>query len=77
MKMRRLSTKDRGFEGKLKALTRYDATQDPTVQKAVRKILAEVRAHRRVAALAYVGEDLAHRLLHRWVLRGVVAREGL
>ena len=36
MKLRRLSTRDRGFEARLKALTRYDAAQDPAVQKAVR-----------------------------------------
>ena len=53
MKMRRLSTKDRGFEARLKALTRYDAAQDPTVQKAVRKILAEVRKRGDAAVRAY------------------------
>jgi histidinol dehydrogenase len=53
MKMRRLSTKDRGFEGRLKALTRYDAAQDPTVQKAVRKILADVRKRGDAAVRAY------------------------
>ena len=36
MKLRRLSTKDRGFEAKLQSLTRYDAAQDPKVQAAVR-----------------------------------------
>jgi histidinol dehydrogenase len=53
MKMRRLSTKDRGFAGRLKALTRYDAAQDPTVQKAVRKILADVRKRGDAAVRAY------------------------
>jgi histidinol dehydrogenase len=53
MKMRRLSTTDRGFEGKLKALTRYDAAQDPAVQKAVRKILADVRKRGDAAVRAY------------------------
>jgi histidinol dehydrogenase len=53
MKMRRLSTKDRGFEGRLKGLTRYDAAQDPTVQKAVRKILADVRKRGDAAVRAY------------------------
>jgi histidinol dehydrogenase len=53
MKMRRLSTKDRGFEGRLKALTRYDAAQDPTVQKAVRRILADVRKRGDAAVRAY------------------------
>jgi histidinol dehydrogenase len=53
MKLRRLSTKDRSFEGKLKALTRYDAAQDPAVQKAVRKILADVRKRGDAAVRAY------------------------
>ena len=53
MKLRRLSTKDRGFEGKLKALTRFDAAQDPAVQKAVRTILAEVRRRGDAAVRAY------------------------
>ena len=53
MKMRRLSTRDRGFEGKLKALTRYDAAQDPAVQKAVRNILADVRKRGDAAVRAY------------------------
>jgi len=53
MKMRRLSTKDRGFAGRLKALTSYDAAQDPTVQKAVRKILADVRKRGDAAVRAY------------------------
>ena len=51
--LRRLSTKDRSFEGKLKALTRYDAAQDPTVQKAVRTILADVRKRGDAAVRAY------------------------
>jgi histidinol dehydrogenase len=53
MKLRRLSTKDRSFEGKLAALTRYDAAQDPAVQKAVRKILADVRKRGDAAVRAY------------------------
>jgi histidinol dehydrogenase len=53
MKLRRLSTKDRGFDAKLKALTRYDAAQDPAVQKAVRKILADVRKRGDAAVRAY------------------------
>jgi len=43
VKLRRLSTRAAGFDRKLAALTRYDAAQDPAVQKAVRKILADVR----------------------------------
>ena len=53
MKLRRLSTRDGGFDGKLKALTRYDAAQDPAVQKAVRKILADVRKRGDAAVRAY------------------------
>jgi len=43
MKLRRLSTAAAGFDAKLAALTRYDAVQNPQVQKAVRAILADVR----------------------------------
>ena len=43
VKLRRLSTRARGFEAKLAALTRYEAAQDPALQKVVRKILADVR----------------------------------
>jgi histidinol dehydrogenase len=53
MKLRRLSTRDRGFEARLKALTRYDAAQDPAVQKAVRKILADVRRRGDAAVREY------------------------
>jgi histidinol dehydrogenase len=53
MKLRRLSTRNRTFDGKLKALTRYDAAQDPAVQKAVRKILADVRKRGDAAVRAY------------------------
>ena len=53
MKLRRLSTRARGFDAKLAALTRYDAAQDPAVQKAVRKILADVRKRGDAAVRAY------------------------
>ena len=53
MKLRRLSTRAAGFDAKLAALTRYDATQDPAVQKAVRKILADVRKRGDAAVAAY------------------------
>ena len=43
MKIRRLSTREAGFDKKLAALTRYDAAQDPKIQGTVRKILADVR----------------------------------
>ncbi len=53
MKLRRLKTTDAGFERKLAALTRYDAAQDPAVQKTVRRILADVRKRGDAAVRAY------------------------
>jgi histidinol dehydrogenase len=53
MKLRRLSTGDRNFSAKLSALTRYDAAQDPALQKAVRRILADVRKRGDAAVRAY------------------------
>jgi histidinol dehydrogenase len=53
MKLRRFSTRAPGFESKLAALTRYDAAQDPAVQKAVRRILADVRKRGDAAVRAY------------------------
>ncbi|HUQ25872.1 MAG TPA: histidinol dehydrogenase [Burkholderiales bacterium] len=53
MKLRRLSTRSPGFEAKLAALTRYDAAQDPKVQKAVRAILADVRKRGDAAVREY------------------------
>ncbi|HKU46292.1 MAG TPA: histidinol dehydrogenase [Burkholderiales bacterium] len=51
--MRRLTTKDKGFDRKLGALTRYEAAQDPKVQNAVRKILADVRKRGDAAVRMY------------------------
>jgi len=53
VKLRRLSTGAAGFERKLAALTRYDAAQDPAVQKTVRRILADVRARGDAAVREY------------------------
>jgi histidinol dehydrogenase len=53
MKLRRLSTRDAGFDGELEALVRYDAAQDPAVQDTVRRILADVRARGDAAVLEY------------------------
>jgi histidinol dehydrogenase len=53
MKLRRLSTRDKGFDRKLAALTRYDAAQDPKVQNVVRKILADVRKRGDAAVREY------------------------
>ena len=53
MRLRRLSTRSAGFGAKLAALTRYDAAQDPAVQKTVRRILADVRKRGDAAVRAY------------------------
>ena len=53
MKLRRLSTRDKTFASKLAALTRYDAAQDPAVQRAVRGIIADVRKRGDAAVRAY------------------------
>ena len=53
MKLRRLSTRDAGFDAALTALTRFDAAQDPAVEAAVRAILADVRARGDAAVLEY------------------------
>ena len=53
MKLRRLSTAARGFDAKLNALTRYEASADAKVQKTVARILADVRARGDAAVLAY------------------------
>jgi histidinol dehydrogenase len=53
VKLRRLSTRAPGFDAKLAALTRYDAAQDPAVQAAVRRILADVRKRGDAAVRAY------------------------
>jgi hypothetical protein len=43
MKLRRLSTRASGFDARLAALTRYEAAQDPGVQRTVRAIIEAVR----------------------------------
>jgi histidinol dehydrogenase len=48
-----LSTRAPGFEAKLARLTRYEAAQDPAVQKTVRRILADVRKRGDAAVRAY------------------------
>jgi len=53
MKLRRLSTQDARFGAKLAALTRYEAAQDPKVQKTVRAILADVKKRGDAALRAY------------------------
>src|SRR5207302_3494873 len=53
MKLRRLATRDAGFEAELAALTRHAALQDAAVQESVRAILADVRARGEEAVLEY------------------------
>ena len=56
MKVRRLSTRDARFDTKLAALTRYEAAQDPKVQKTVRAILADVKKRGDAAVREYTGK---------------------
>jgi histidinol dehydrogenase len=53
MKLRRLSTRARGFGARLAALTRFEAAQDVRVQRVARAIIAEVRARGDAAVLEY------------------------
>ncbi len=53
MKLRRLSTRDPGFEEALKHLTRFEPGESPEVREAVRAILADVRARGDSAVLEY------------------------
>ena len=53
MKIRRLSTRAPGFDAKLAALTRFEASADAGVERVVRKIIADVRRRGDAAVLAY------------------------
>jgi histidinol dehydrogenase len=53
MKLRRLSTREAGFDAALAALTRYEAARDPALQDTVRRILADVRARGDAALIEY------------------------
>ena len=53
MKLRRLSTRQSGFDAKLAALTRYEAAQGAKVERTVRAIIADVRARGDAAVLEY------------------------
>jgi histidinol dehydrogenase len=53
MKLRRLSTRDAGFDAELAALTRFQAAQDSSVISAVRDIIADVRVRGDAAVLEY------------------------
>jgi histidinol dehydrogenase len=51
--LRRLSTRDPGFEDALTRLTRFERGESPEVREAVREILADVRARGDAAVLDY------------------------
>jgi len=53
VKLRRLSTRQRDFDLKLAALTRYEATGNAAVERAVRAIISGVRRRGDAAVLAY------------------------
>ena len=53
MKLRRLSTRAAQFDAELAALTRYEAAQDPAVQRSVSDIIAAVRERGDSALLDY------------------------
>jgi histidinol dehydrogenase len=53
VKLRRLSTRQPGFDAKLAVLTRYEAAQDARVSGVVRSIIAAVRKRGDAAVLAY------------------------
>ncbi|MGH8725111.1 MAG: histidinol dehydrogenase [Burkholderiales bacterium] len=53
MKLRRLATRDPGFDTELAALTRFAAAESPAVRGAVHAILADVRARGDAAVLEH------------------------
>jgi len=53
MKLRRLASRDAGFDAALAALTRYEAAQDDSVEATVRAIIKDVRARGDAALLEY------------------------
>ena len=53
MKLRRLSTRQPGFDAKLAALTRYEESGNAKVQRVVSAIIADVRRRGDAAVLAY------------------------
>jgi len=53
VKLRRLSTRQRGFDAKLAVLTRFEAAQDENVSGVVRAIIAAVRQRGDAAVLGY------------------------
>jgi len=60
MKLRRLRSREAGFDAALEALTRYEAAQDDAVEAAARGIVAEVRARGDAALLEYTARFDRH-----------------
>ena len=53
MKLRRLSSRQAGFDARLSALTRYEESGNAAVERMVRSIIADVRKRGDAAVLAY------------------------
>jgi histidinol dehydrogenase len=53
MKLRRLSTRERGFDAILASLTRFEAARDATVSATVRAVISAVRRRGDAAVLEY------------------------
>jgi histidinol dehydrogenase len=53
VKLRRLSSRDAGFDAKLAALTRYEASAGAGIERTVRAIVADVRRRGDAAVLSY------------------------
>ena len=62
--MRRLSTRQAGFDAKLAALTRFESDGDAGVERVVRKIIADVRKRGDAAVLAYARRFARIRRFH-------------
>jgi histidinol dehydrogenase len=79
MKMRRLSTRDPGFDAELARLTRYESSETAEVEAAVRVILREVRTRGDAAVLAYASrfDKVSARSLDALEIPPEKAREAL
>ncbi|HUJ88448.1 MAG TPA: histidinol dehydrogenase [Burkholderiales bacterium] len=53
MKLRRLSSREPGFDAALATLTRYEAAQDDAIESSVRAIIKDVRARGDAALIEY------------------------
>ena len=53
MNIKRLNTRDTGFEAELKALLAFETAQDDTIDQVVANILKDVKARGDAAVLEY------------------------